>query len=186
MRAFEVAMLICIVSSSISADAEPLKESLNAEPTSQLMYYPGKTDSIKDSAVLSAYLRIIAIANDELALRGVVKRSDNQLIARGDFVTAQIELATKSLVKPLHLSTLAKLLHDREIEDGGPAEYERAMQVMENAMSICLTKLVLMHTTDSDLEFMKFKASLPRIDGRFALMMDSLDVKRIGRKKSAY
>ncbi len=186
MKAFRVSMFVTIILNSVSVDAEPSKGSLNDKSASQVIYYPGKLESIKDSAVLSAYLRLIAIANDEIQWeKSQVGRSEQGLKDRSKFLQKRIEDATRTVVSPQQLALLAMQLRDKEIQDSGP-EYRAAMHVMEHSLYVCLDKLVEMHTAASDKEFLKLKEVWKKRDGGFALTIKSLDLKRIGSKKSAF
>lgn len=186
MKAIVVASFTTIILNSVSAAAEPSKVSPDFGSTSQVIYYPGKMDSIKDSAVLSAYLRLIALANDEIQWeKSQAGWTEQGLNDRMNLKQKRIEDAIQTVVSPQQLALLARRLREKEVQDSAP-EFRAAMHFMEQSLCVCLEKLVDLHTPASDREFLKLKEVWKKRDGGFALIIESLDLKRIGSKKSAY
>jgi hypothetical protein len=143
------------------------------------LYYPSKVESIRDSVVLSVYLRIIALANDELRIKkATYALSDAKLVQR----------KVNEIIKPLstakQMTFLTTILRERELE-GSAAEYERAMIVLRCAEAAAMTKLVALGTHQSKAEFLRFKSEQKAGDsGYFPIFLEELERKLNANLKS--
>ncbi len=143
------------------------------------LYYPLKAESIKDSTVLSVYLRIIALANDELRIKRASYPSS---------WTKMVQRKVSEIIKPLstakQMGSLMPILKERELE--GSAEYERAMIVVRYAEAATITKLVALGTNEAKEEFLHFKSNLRAGDsGYFPIFLKEQERKLNAALKSA-
>lgn len=128
-----------------------------------ILCYPTKVKEIKDSSVLSAYLRVIALANDELRKR--IKLDDGAKVLAG-----KITLIIQPLSSAKQLSELIIVLNKEE-ESNGLAEYYRAFNVLEHAKAEALIKLVSLGTFKAKQQFLEVKKSWPRGDSGYGLIL---------------